>query len=327
MSSCNEVQYTAMRQVIDVALPARNEAGMIAATLRSIHAQIADERYLFRVTVLLNACTDQTYRIAQKTINDLEKSPHPQITYDLKYTDVPGKNNALNQALSDSDTSIFMYVDGDAILSRNCLSAVANRINHDGICVSGAVSKKIITPDTEHAVSRFHRLRSTLFESLQLKGHLRQPIGSMLAFRRSLLDSLPIDALAEDFYIVLLAAFKHGPQASLVAPDASVYTVGAKNMADYMNREKRIWAVNMDVLNSYPHFCDPYSILYRYFPPGAHEIKTMLAPRLKSLDITLPQLDEWLKALSNIMATTDSSKYLCTDGTWTPIFTTKTLTH
>jgi cellulose synthase/poly-beta-1,6-N-acetylglucosamine synthase-like glycosyltransferase len=316
-----------MREVIDVALPARNEAGLIAKTLQSIHAQIVDDRYSFRVSVLLNACTDQSYRITQKTISELEKSPHPQITYDLKYSSVPGKNNALNRALSDSNASIFMYVDGDAVLSRNCLSAVADRINQDGIQVSGAVSRKIVTPDTEYTVGGFHRLRSTLFESLQLKGHLRQPIGSMLAFRRSLLDSLPVDALAEDFYIVLMAAFKYGPQASRVATDASVYTVGAKTMADYMNREKRIWAVNMDILTAYPHLRDSYDILYRYFLPSEQEITAILAPTLRSLNMSQWQLDEWLEALREIKAATDSSKYLCMDGTWSPILTTKTLTR
>jgi glycosyltransferase involved in cell wall biosynthesis len=180
-----------MKEVIDVALPVRNEAGMVARTLRSIHAQIVDEEYLFHVSVLPNACTDQTYRIARKTIDELEKSPHPRITYELKYNSQPGKIRALNRELSCSNTAIFMYVDGDAILSPNCFSAVTARLKQDGIYVSGAVSKKIITPDTNDTVKSFHRLRAALFESLQSMGRWRQPMGAMLAFRRNILDRLP----------------------------------------------------------------------------------------------------------------------------------------
>lgn len=313
-----------MPETIDVAVIARNEEGMIADTLTSINNQVLDGRYQFNVTVWPNACTDHTAEVARKTIASFASKKRSALSYAVVEREQGGKNLTLNTALAGSKTDLFIYTDGDVTFSDNCFTAVADKLHEPGVVVSGAVSRKVIAPGTDPVVAKFHTLRQLLYDAYATEGYVRQPMGAMMGFRRMLLDEIPLEALAEDLYVVLLAAARFGVAASQAAPEAIVYGVATQTMDDYVGREKRIWVANQKLVAQYPEFKEVYEALYvRHHPRSREQIDERLLPLLAEANLTKEDLEHWHNVRADINQTAELKDFLRPDGSWVPIESTK----
>lgn len=316
-----------MPELIDLTIPIRNEAGHISKTLESIHAQELDGRYHFNVTVIPNACTDTTAEVARLTIERLERTKkRPELRYAVVEREQPGKNATINAALAASKTELFMFVDGDVTLSANCFTALADALHTDGTVLAGATYYERVAEGTEPLAATFSKIHELLRNYPKVYGRNRKSVDAMIAFRRTLLDELPIEALGENMYINLLAAYKFGTSACQVVPSASIHQIAPQTVHDYIARDKRMQAAYQEVLVLRPDFKRAYDELFGPRMANQREVDEYLRPQLQKAGISEDDLEKWYSAQAEIMKTADLNAFLRPDGTWVPIESTKQYT-
>src|SRR5688572_13198249 len=105
----------------DVIVPAHNEEGEIAATVRSLRS-VDYPPHLYRVIVVADNCTDGTATAAQAAGADVlvrEERERRGKGYALAY--------AFRRSLADGVAQAIVVVDADTLVSKNLLTAFAAR--------------------------------------------------------------------------------------------------------------------------------------------------------------------------------------------------------
>jgi 1,2-diacylglycerol 3-beta-glucosyltransferase len=180
----------------DVIVPAHNEAGGIARTVKSL-AELSWPRDKFRVVVVADNCSDDTAAIA---------AANGAHVIERRDERLRGKGYALSYAFDMSRreqwAQAVVVVDADSKASANLLSAIASRINagahavqthYDVLNPNDSWRTKLITI----AMGAFHVVRSRARERLSLSCGIR---GNGWCVTHSLLSRLPYRAfsLTED---------------------------------------------------------------------------------------------------------------------------------
>lgn len=116
-----------------------------------------------------------------------------------------GKTYQLNEALKECYGDIILITDVDAIMEPNCLKEIDKAFEDPNVAVVGTWTY----PERCTIVDRIYWYIANwirVFEArIQTASHVS---GCCLAFRRSLLESLPEDVIADDVYIPFFANFQ-----------------------------------------------------------------------------------------------------------------------
>ena len=115
-------------RVLTVIVPAHNEAGGIAATLRALGAGDAGgdadaDLPAVPLIVACNACADDTAAVARRA------APHARVL-DIAER---GKANAINRALALAPEGQVIVLDADVVLPRRVLTALAEALDQPGV--------------------------------------------------------------------------------------------------------------------------------------------------------------------------------------------------
>jgi cellulose synthase/poly-beta-1,6-N-acetylglucosamine synthase-like glycosyltransferase len=175
---------------MDVVVPAHDEEGGIARTVRSLLA-VDYPRAAFRVVVVADNCSDRTADIARRSGADVlvrQDAEHPGKGYALRF--------AFDHVLHEGRAEAAVVVDADSIVSPNLLAAFAARFAtgapalqaHYGV---GNAKASWRTRLLAIAFASFHGVRSLARERLGLSCGLR---GNGMAFRRDVLLAVPHEA-------------------------------------------------------------------------------------------------------------------------------------
>ncbi|QKG19283.1 bifunctional glycosyltransferase family 2/GtrA family protein [Actinomadura verrucosospora] len=93
--------------LVEVVVPVHNEERVLAASVRRLHAYLADTfPYPFRITVADNASTDGTWRVAQELTARLDR-------VHAVHLDLKGRGRALRHVWGTSDADVVAYMDVD----------------------------------------------------------------------------------------------------------------------------------------------------------------------------------------------------------------------
>lgn len=136
-----EDQIVEMKQLfesepITILVPAYNEQKVIKKTLLSINQVSYDGK--INVIIIDNNSTDLTAEICKQFIEDKEES---NTNFELIAETKPGKNFALNKALSMVKTKYVITIDSDTVLHPDALTYIVNKIssNDEISAVAGCI--------------------------------------------------------------------------------------------------------------------------------------------------------------------------------------------
>ncbi|MGC0417504.1 glycosyltransferase [Embleya sp. AB8] len=94
-------------RIVDVVVPVYNEAHVLAASVRRLHAYLLGGfPYAFRIIIADNASTDRTWPVARELANEL---PHVRAVH----LDRKGRGRALRKVWAESDADVVAYMDVD----------------------------------------------------------------------------------------------------------------------------------------------------------------------------------------------------------------------
>jgi biofilm PGA synthesis N-glycosyltransferase PgaC len=122
------------QEPLTILIACRNEEQRIEETIRYIAGQDYDGH--LKVIVIDNRSTDQT---AEQARQAAEKY---RVDLTVLYEPVPGKNHALNAALSRVETALMITLDADTLLHKSAIRFIVSRLrtSPDDVCaVAGAV--------------------------------------------------------------------------------------------------------------------------------------------------------------------------------------------
>ena len=92
---------------VDVVVPVHNEAGVLDASIRTLHAFLEEHcDFTFRITIADNASTDETLVIARRLSGELAG-------VDVLHLDRKGRGQALRAAWGTSEATVVAYTDVD----------------------------------------------------------------------------------------------------------------------------------------------------------------------------------------------------------------------
>jgi cellulose synthase/poly-beta-1,6-N-acetylglucosamine synthase-like glycosyltransferase len=176
----------------DVIVPAHNEEGEIAATVRSLRS-VDYPPHLYRVLVVADNCTDGTAAAARAAGADV------LVRHDRERR---GKGYALayafSRSLADGVARAIVVVDADTLVSKNLLAAFAVRFGHGASVVQADYGVR--NPESSWrtrlmtiALAAFHGVRSTARERLGLSCGLR---GNGMGFSRTVIERHPPGAFS-----------------------------------------------------------------------------------------------------------------------------------
>ncbi|WP_406299153.1 glycosyltransferase family 2 protein [Embleya sp. NBC_00888] len=94
-------------RIVDVVVPVYNEAHVLAASVRRLHAYLLGGfPYAFRIVIADNASTDRTWQVARDLAREL---PHVRAVH----LDRKGRGRALRKVWTESDADVVAYMDVD----------------------------------------------------------------------------------------------------------------------------------------------------------------------------------------------------------------------
>ncbi|MET7297454.1 bifunctional glycosyltransferase family 2/GtrA family protein [Embleya sp. NPDC005575] len=94
-------------RIVDVVVPVYNEAHVLAASVRRLHAYLLGGfPYAFRIVIADNASTDATWQVARELAREL---PHVRTVH----LDRKGRGRALRKVWAESDADVVAYMDVD----------------------------------------------------------------------------------------------------------------------------------------------------------------------------------------------------------------------
>ena len=179
---------------INLIMPAHNEANTIQEKIRNLAAlNYPDDK--LEVTLVCDGCTDDTAKLAKKTLAEPECS-HLNLSVVEKLENC-GKVAVLNEAISLSRCSVVALSDVSSLLSINSLLIVAAHLSNENTGVTcGSYHFFQSLNVGEQAYWQYQRSIKTKESAL---GATLGVHGAFYAFRRELFDLIPLDTINDDF--------------------------------------------------------------------------------------------------------------------------------
>ena len=142
--------------VVDVVVPAYNEAGVLETNVRRLHAYLkAGFPFSWRITIADNASTDATPAIAAALGAELVEVRTIRL-------DAKGRGRALRAAWSSSDAAIVAYMDADLSTGLDALLPLVSALvsGHSDIAIGSRLAKgaNVVRSKTREFVSRAYNL-------------------------------------------------------------------------------------------------------------------------------------------------------------------------
>jgi glycosyltransferase involved in cell wall biosynthesis len=150
------VTATAVRELVDVAIPVHNEEADLERSVRRLHDHLV-RRFPFaaRITIVDNASTDGTWRIAQRL--QYELADVRSIRLERK-----GRGNALRAAWSRSDAPVLAYMDVDLSTGLEALLPLVEPLlsGHSDVSIGSrlAPGARVVRGPKREVISRGYNL-------------------------------------------------------------------------------------------------------------------------------------------------------------------------
>jgi putative flippase GtrA len=149
-------------RLVEVVIPVHNEERVLAASVRRLHAYLADTfPYPFRITIADNASTDGTWRVAQDLTGRLDR-------VDAVHLSLKGRGRALRHVWGTSDADVVAYMDVDLSTDLDAfLPLVAPLISgHSDLAIGSRLTRgsAVVRGPRREVISRCYNLllRTTL---------------------------------------------------------------------------------------------------------------------------------------------------------------------
>ncbi|HSX17323.1 MAG TPA: glycosyltransferase family 2 protein [Patescibacteria group bacterium] len=237
------------RYIADVLVPAYNEEAMIGKTLRSIANQKIEPDWHFRVQVITNGCTDDTRKVAERTIAELQHNEHFEFV--LHSLEQPSKIRALQFGLDRADAPLIFCIDADSIVSNNCFAATLREFQNPHTMLAGPLPQVIVPKERCNTkLGYIHRTANVCRRAYEVIS----PGGAMIGYRRENMDGYPEGIASDDSYVTFKMAERFGWESVRVPRDAVVYWIGAQNWVDYIKQESRFARATVQLLERFPEF-------------------------------------------------------------------------
>ena len=170
---------------VTILLPVKNEAILIKNKLSEI-INLDYPKSLISILIINSGSTDGTFEIAKDFLN--ENCAH--VKSRIENLEITGKSYAINKALDIIETDIFIMMDTESQLNKDCINKLLRWFANPEI--GGVCGRQMMDPsDIEfYYRSRFNTLR--IGESLQDSTPIFE--GSICSFRKSCLEGKKIDS-------------------------------------------------------------------------------------------------------------------------------------
>jgi putative flippase GtrA len=147
---------TATAPVVDVVIPAYNEAADLTESVRRLHRYLRDQFPLTaRITIVDNASTDRTWEVASALTRELED------VWAI-HLDRKGRGLALRHAWSRSDASIVAYMDVDLSTDLSALLPLVAPLvsGHSDLAIGSRLSRgsRVVRGPKREMISRSYNL-------------------------------------------------------------------------------------------------------------------------------------------------------------------------
>lgn len=181
---------------VDVVVPVHDEAALIERKLANL-ASLTYPPERMRLLIVDGASTDGTWeRVVARHGRDRRVT--------LIRLDVADKTRQLNAGLAHGRGQWVVVTDADARLEPDTLTRLVEVGEADpSVAVVGAT----VTPERAHALERLHwRVANVIRRYESACGSASLVAAPCYAFRRTLIDRLPDDVVADDVHVTLAAA-------------------------------------------------------------------------------------------------------------------------
>jgi biofilm PGA synthesis N-glycosyltransferase PgaC len=235
-----ELAGSAVERLPRLALPAcsigimaYNEAGNIAAAIRTLLAQQVRSAQLAELIVVASGCTDGTAEIVAELA---QRDPRVRlITQDRRQ----GKASAVNLFIAQAKSPLLLMVSADVLVEDGTLEALLGRFADPEVGMVGGhpIPVNDETRFLGHAIHLLWRLHDRLAREAP-------KLGEIVAFR-NLVPSIPLDSAVDE--ISLQALITQLGYRTIYEPQAIVYNRGPATVADLLRQRRRIYAGHLQV--------------------------------------------------------------------------------
>jgi cellulose synthase/poly-beta-1,6-N-acetylglucosamine synthase-like glycosyltransferase len=245
---------------VTLVVPAFNEGKNIARKIEDLRAldYPADK---MEILIVDNSSTDETHKIASSYPVTVLESPR-------------GKINAINTGVRYANSDIIIVSDADTLLKPDAIKSLVTCFADDSV---GAVGGKAIVEDNCSFFGRSKmRYHEADWDLRTLEGRLDSVIsldGKLMAFRKSLLPSLPPESVVDDLEITF--RLRSRGYRSIIDDHAVVYEIGPQSLKAELKQIRRRVALTIPVLFSYIHML--LNPRYGWFGMLIFPIRRMLA--------------------------------------------------
>jgi glycosyltransferase involved in cell wall biosynthesis len=139
---------------VSIGVLAHDEAPRIGKTLQSLFAQDVFQRFATEIVIVANGCTDETARVARRSLADHHAAWSARGTARVEELVVAGKANAWNQfvhELSSPRASVLVLMDADiTFLKTNTISSMVSTLEkcpQAVVCVDQPIKNIQIKPN------------------------------------------------------------------------------------------------------------------------------------------------------------------------------------
>jgi glycosyltransferase involved in cell wall biosynthesis len=246
---------------VSVVIPAHNEAGVIARTLRGLVD--TDQEGRLQIIVAANGCTDGTAAVAAAV------SPRVRVIEVAE----PSKIAALNAGDQAATAFPRAYLDADVRVSAEALLAVADALT-DASLLAGAPRMEVDVSGSSLLVRWQYRVWAlNKYRNATMIG---SGLYMMSAAGRARFGRFP-NVIADDLYVLRLFA-----RDERVSPPNHVFTITApRTLRAFTRRQARIIAGTEEIADRYPEL---------HHEEGAGSSRTLIARVARRPSLWLPAL-------------------------------------
>lgn len=222
---------------ISIGICCFNEEKNIGQLLDALLAQ-KTTRPVREIIVVSSGSTDHTDGIVEGRFSGTT----PPITL-LRQKRREGKASAINLFLKHMNGDIAVLESGDTIPARNTIEHLTEPFLDPKVGMTGAHPIPVNDPGT------FMGYTIHLLWELHHRLALKKPkLGELVAFRRDLIDEIPVDTAVDEAFIEALLQ-ERGYDLKYV-PAALVYNRGPENVSDFLRQRRRIFAGHLHLLQT-----------------------------------------------------------------------------
>jgi len=190
------------------------------------------------IIVVSSGSTDRTDKIVEGKF----PGTTPPVTL-LRQKRREGKASAINLFLSHMTGDIAVLESGDTVPAPGTIEYLTRPFADPKVGMTGAHPVPVNDPST------FMGFTVHLLWRLHHRLALKKPkLGELVAFRRNLIDEIPVDTAVDEAFIEALLRQK-GYDLKYV-PDAIMYNRGPENVSDFLRQRRRIFAGHLHLLQT-----------------------------------------------------------------------------